>query len=160
MNETPPWLPPLIILQDFDGNWDRYCDALYSIFHKDFIASQPQFLNRYVRCRRNPIMDGKEAGFWHCISEGKDEQERTPNFRRCERIGWIRPILENNSDPLTRFWRREKRSDKRAYLWYRDEYLIVLGERKRFFQLITAFCTDQPHTKKKLEKEYARSRNG
>ncbi|MNH30689.1 hypothetical protein D3C79_909980 [compost metagenome] len=40
--------------------------------------------------KRHPVIQGKEATFWHMISEGNDEAERLPDLRRCERIRWPR----------------------------------------------------------------------
>lgn len=38
------------------------------------------------------MADGKEATFWHMIQEGRIEEDRTPDIRRCERIRWPKPI--------------------------------------------------------------------
>jgi hypothetical protein len=86
MSDAPDWLPPLMCLDDCGGEWKRYVEAVFGEFYYDFIASQPQSQGLSVQCRRDPIMDGKEAGFWHCTSEGPDERRRTPDLRRCERI--------------------------------------------------------------------------
>ena len=105
------------------------------------------------------MYDGKEAGFWHCVSSGPDEQNRTPDIRRCERISWIRAIIENYKDALIRTWKRKKKSDLRVYIWFNENYLVVLGERRKHVQLITAFCTNRSHTIRKLKREYERSIN-
>ena len=151
---APDWLPELIKFSDYAGDWKRYIEAVFAIFYRDFIESQPKFKNLWVRCRRDPMFDGKEAGFWHCISDGPDENNRIPDLRRCERIGWIRTIIENCCKINVRIWRLRKNSDNRVYLWLNQEYLVVLGDRVRYVQLITAFCTDKKHTIAKLEKEY------
>ena len=159
MEDMPTWLPELILLSDHKNEWQRYIDAVFAVFYRDFIESQPQLDNRWVRCRRDPIYDGKEAGFWHCISGGPDENNRNPELRRCERIGWIRAVIENYKDVLIRTWKTKKKSDLRVYIWFNENYLVVLGERRRYVQLITAFCTDRRHTIRKLKSEYRRSIN-
>ena len=157
MIDYSQWLPALIKLSDFAGNWQKYIDFVYSVFYRDFIESRPEFQRKYVRCRKDPIFDGKEAGFWHCISQGRDENQRTPNLERCERIGWIRAVIENCCYKDIKQWSGKKNSDNRIYLWFNEEYIVVLGVRNNYFQLITAFCTDRKHTAEKLRKEYQRS---
>lgn len=78
MTEAPAWLPGLIYLRHYGGKWDEYVEAMYAVFRRDFIESQPQFQGRRVLCRRDPLYDGKEAAFWHCIQEGAEEEQRTP----------------------------------------------------------------------------------
>jgi hypothetical protein len=80
----------LVRLEDHGGDWQRYIDAVYAVFYGDFIASQPRFRGRPVVIGKQ-IIDGKERTFWHATSEGNIEVQRTPDLRRCERIGWIRP---------------------------------------------------------------------
>jgi len=160
MNGGSDWLPPLVVLADYDGDWKRYIEAVFADFFRDFIQSQPQFQGKWVRCRRDPIYDGKEAGFWHCVSEGRDEDERTPDLRRCERIGWIRAVIEHADDSSVDVWTSKKKRTLRIHLWYDESYLVVLGIRKGYYQLITAHCTDRRHTQQRLRRERDRARNG
>ena len=95
MCAPPEWLPDLILLAEHEDDWSRYVDAVYSEFYRDFVQTQPKFQNKWVRCRRDPIVDGKEAGFWHCISSGQSEATRTPEIRRMERIRWVRAVIEH-----------------------------------------------------------------
>jgi hypothetical protein len=145
------WLPELVPLSDFEAT--EYLENVYQIFHSEIIAKSPVFEGMPVKCRRDPIMDGKEAGFWHCISEGANENERIPDPRRCERVRWIRAILENASDSRIDVWTVKRNRDERVHIWFEETYLVVLGKRRRYFQLITAFCTDREHTKRKKRKE-------
>src|SRR5579864_6331534 len=117
------------------------------------VASRPSLGGKVVVCRRDPIYDGKEAGFWHCTSVGKTEDDRIPDLRRCERIEWLRAIIENCDDTRVERWTTEKKGDCRHYLWFNEEYLISLGVRKNYWQLITAFCTEKEHSRKKLRNE-------
>ena len=163
MSTASAWLPALILLSDHGGDWQRYIDAVYGVFNRDFLASQPRFQGRWVRCRRDPIIDGKEAGFWHCTSEGRDEVSRTPDMRRCERIAWVRATIENSADSSIDVWVRDDgRRGHRTHIWFNEEYLVVLGERKAGsrYQLVTAFCTDREHTIRKKRKERDESKNG
>ena len=152
MSMQPSWLPLLVQSEDHGGGWQRYIDAVYAVFNRDFIASQPKFNGLWVRCRRD-LLDGKEAAFWHCTSEGPNETNRTPDFRRCERIGWVRAIIDHVDDPKVDVWQKHKKRDQRCYLWFDEIYLVVLGHRRKHYQLITAFCTDREHARRRLRRE-------
>ena len=153
------WLPELWTLPDADGDWTTFVEQAYVIFRRDFVESQPLFQGLWVRCRRDPIEDGKEAGFWHCTSEGPDEFHRTPALRRCERIAWERAIIENSTQPGVDVWPNERGGEVRTLLWYREEFLVVMALRTRqrdgfrYYQLITAYDTPEEHRRRKLRKE-------
>jgi hypothetical protein len=110
-----------------------------------------------LRARFNPPYKDKHFGFWHLISEGKLEDERTPDPRRCERIGWIRWIIDNADDEETICWERAVRTPNgermRWHLWARGyDYAVVVEERDNYMLLITAFQV-QSHRKRSFEKE-------
>lgn len=151
----PAWLPELVKFEDFEGKWEKYLPELYKIFDEDFIKSKPVFRGTTLALKRHPIIEGKEYTFWHIISEGDIENERTPDFRRCERIKWVRKIIENSEDQVIKFWENNHRGERRFCLWFEShDYLIVLGQRKSYILLVTAYPVTQNHTKRKLEKEY------
>lgn len=79
-----------------------------------------------------------------------------PYLRRCERIRWPKPIIENYADiDNIKLWENERKGEKRICLWVeREEYLVVLAERKGFYLLWTAYLVTEDHRKRKLEKEY------
>jgi hypothetical protein len=160
MCEPPDWLPPLVRLGDHGGDWKRYIEEVHAIFYRDFVKSWPRLAGWSVRCRHHPLYDGKEAGFWHCVQEGPEEEQRTPDLRRCERIAWIRAVLEHADDAHVDVWEHRKKGDQRMYLWLGESYLVVLGRRKGYFRFITAFCTDREHTRRKLRRERDEARNG
>jgi len=166
MCEPPDWLPPLVRLEDHGGDWKRYINEVFAVFYRDFIQSQPQLDGRWVRCRRDPMFDGKEAGFWHCMSEGGDEANRMPDLRRCERIPWTRAVIEHARGSWVDHWTNRRGSDTRHLLWFREEFLVVLAERMRgrdgfqYLQLITTYCTTEESRKRKLRRERDEARNG
>jgi hypothetical protein len=149
------WLPDLELFENYGGDWDRYLDALYEFFKTDFIDSQPVFRGLRLGLKRHPLSMGKEATFWHLISEGKDEDERVIDFRRCERIRWPRPTIEHANEPVIKVWENERRGEKRVCLWLEsEEYLAVLAQRKGYILPWTAFLVTLPHEKRKRQKEY------
>jgi hypothetical protein len=155
MSADPPWMPELISLESCGGKWDEWILVVYERFRQDMLSSPPPtFRGIRVGCRRDPICQGKEAGFWHCVSEGKTEAERIPDLRRCERIGWVKAILVNADDPLVEVWENERDGERRILLWFREEFLVVLSQRKAgYAQLITAYLVEHEHSKRKLRQE-------
>jgi len=158
MLSRPTWIPALMFLYDYDGDWDKYFDAVYQVFLKDFVKSQPKFKGQRLALKRHPVIDGKEATFWHLISEGKIEADRKPDLRRCERISWPRPIIESNDkEPILRIWENTRNGEKRICLWLvfdNESYLVILAKREGYLLPWTAYPVTQSHTKVKLQKEY------
>lgn len=152
---TPKWLPGLVSLEDYGGNWERYLEALYEFFKQDFSAATPVFRGNRISLKRHPISKGKEATFWHLISEGVSEDDRTIDLRRCERIRWPKPVIENSFDECIKFWKNFRKRESRICLWlYKQDYLVVLAERKGYLLLWTAYLVTLPHMKRKLQKEF------
>jgi hypothetical protein len=155
MTDAPEWLPSLILFSDFNGNWDRYLEAIYACFNQDFIDSPPIFHGRRLGLKRHPMTHGKEATFWHMTSEGTDEESRIPDIRRCERIRWPKPVIEYVDDPKVKYWVSVKRNEDRIHIWLEDEdYVVVLADRRGFLLPWTAFLITREHTRSKLRKEY------
>ncbi|MFA4999437.1 MAG: hypothetical protein WC519_01785 [Parcubacteria group bacterium] len=154
-SKSPIWLTPIIKLDEFLGDWNAYNNHLFTIFKKDFMDSQPMFHNKPVFLGDQRILNGKPECFWHVTSE-KDKQtgERVPNLRRCERIAWIRPIIDHANDPEVWEWPKQHEREIRYNLFLeKEDFLVVLVERKNFY-LVTAIYIDYPHNKKRLKNEY------
>ena len=80
-------LPLIIELNDFGGNYASYIDAVYEIFHNDFIKHKAHFGSHELKMKFNPIFQDRAYTFYHMTHEGEVESERLPDLRRCERIG-------------------------------------------------------------------------
>jgi hypothetical protein len=152
----PAWLPDELT---YDGNWEEFIECVYQVFKKDFMQTQPSYQGYIVTCDTK-IIDGKEVGFWHIVQrEDYKLKERLPDLRRCCRISWPKPIIENNLDPALSVWcvyRKKPGSprQKRVLIWLEElDYLVVLAERKHVIVLVTAYCTDIESHKNKLRKE-------
>lgn len=155
MAETQSWLPPLVTLNEYKGNWEEYLEAIYAYFKADFIDSTTYFKGTRIALKKHPLFQNKEYVFWHVTSEGKIENERTPDFRRCERIRWIRPIIEHPDDPAIKIWENQRKGDNRICLWLEDEkYLVVLAKRTGYILLWTAYLVTRSHQQQKLQREY------
>lgn len=155
---TQDWLPPLMEFNDYGGNWDRYLDAIYAAFRSDFVISKPRFRGRRLGLKRHPVIDGKEATFWHMTSEGSVESERIPDFRRCERIRWPKPVIEHDSAPGVLVWAEPHRSHgNRIHIYLPDErYLVVLADRGEYILPWTAYYIQGSRSHAKYLKRHAR----
>lgn len=157
---TVNWLPPLLLMEDYGGNWERYFAAVYAVFAADFVDSKPMFQGRRLGLKRHPEYDGKSATFWHMISTGIDEAERIPDIRRCERMRWPKPIIENDQSPDLKVWTEKRGSNYRVHLWCEEEgYLVVLDDRTDYLLPWTAYFVEQQHERNKLNKRWLRSQN-
>jgi hypothetical protein len=155
----PLWLPPLVLLENYRGDWSQYLEAVYDYFRQDFLGPRPLFRNKRMGLKRHPLIDGKEATFWHMITEGKNEAERIPDLRRCERIRWIMPIIQHADDACIKNWTQDIRGSTRTHLWLAEyEFLVVLDERQEFVLPWTAFPVPEERRKRYFQEQYERHR--
>lgn len=155
MSDETEWLPELITLSDFDGKWPEYCEAVYAIFHRDFVSSKPNYAAKRFALKRHPEFDGKSATFWHLISAGKIEQDRTPDLRRCERIAWPKPMIEAIAEDKVRVWKNKRGTSERILIAVEDfSYVVILDEREEFVLLWTAYFIEYPNQRRKMQREY------
>lgn len=155
MENNRSWLPELIYIDSYGGNWELYLDAIYEIFKQDFISTAPSFRGRRLGLKKHPMTNGKEATFWHLISEGDSEADRIPDLRRCERMRWPKPVIENEGQPEIKIWNNKRSNETRILLWIEEkDYLVVLADRKGYLLPWTAYLTTREHTRRKLRMEY------
>lgn len=148
--------PSLICLEDYSGDFKKYFDAVYLIFEKHFINSQPLFEGVRVSTQKFPLVDGIHRTFYHITHEGKDEQNRKPDFRRMERIRYPHFVITCCPHQELLVWKNQRGRDTRILILNETEgYLIVLTERKGYNLFWTAYYLEQNHQIRKLLKEYA-----
>ncbi|MBF0423593.1 MAG: oxidoreductase [Magnetococcales bacterium] len=158
MNPTPPALIP------FHGDWSKYVEEVYQAFLDDVVNGVLTIDRLPVSCQFRPPSQGKHFAFWHMVSEGKQEEDRIPDFRRCERIRWIAWVISNHrTHPDISWWKNRRGSNTMLVLWYEPEdFAVILAERKGYWLLKTAYLL-QGHRKKTFameRDEYWRTRNG
>jgi len=150
-----PWLPPLIRIVDFNNDMKTYIEAIYATFKTDFIESRPVFRGTRLGLKKFPPQNGKEATFWHLITEGDEEEDRTIALDRCERIGWPAPVISHSDADIIRCWKNQRGSEKRIVLWLvQDDYVVVLAERNGYILPWTAYPLTYEHTKRRFATEY------
>lgn len=152
--------PDLIELNEFGGNFQNYFNAVYAIFENDFIKTQPLYNGNKVAVRKYPEVDGLHRTFYHITHEGEDEENRSPDIRRMERIRFPRFVIENEPHQEILVWKNTRGKDERIVLFNEAEnYILILTERKGFYMFITAYFIDTEHRKRKLLKEYETYKN-
>lgn len=160
MTDPEDWLPGLIEFNHF-GNWDDYLEAIHDQFVQDFLASKPSWPGKRMSLKRHPESRGKTATFWHFTSEGAIEDERPPDFRRCERIAWPRAIIDRFTGQKPQagdaivWWPNQRGREKRIVLALPDfSYVVVMADRGDHIMPWTAYPVKRPHQQRKLEQEY------
>ena len=154
MGDVVAALPPLLEYGHYGGDWQRYIDDVFAIFHRDLIAARAHFKGLPVSLDARMGPDGKEEGFWHLTSTGPKDA-RLPDFGRCARVPWLRPLIERPPGPGAMWWQDERKGRTRDLVADPAfSYLIVLQTDKRRAVLITAIHNDRQHRRIKLEKEW------
>lgn len=154
-------LPDLL---HFSGDWHQYVDRLYTVYLNEIVNSGLTFKGLPVKSQYRPPSQGKGFGFWHVISDGNSEEDRIPDFRRCERVGWIAWIIKNaERDSRIRWWENRRGRNIHVVIWIEnEEFVVVLAKRKDYYLLKTAYCPE-PHRSRTFRKEwkkFQKSRNG
>ncbi len=157
-------LPKIICLEDYGGNYRAYIDAVYEVFERDFIRHKTTFGSHKLSLKYNPIFQDRAYTFYHMTHKGEIELDREPDLRRCERMPWARPSIENVSSWNLKFWRQSRqRSNNRVCIALEtcsDTYFIILEVRKTFVLLWTAFLSEYRHQTHKKLKEYEEWKKG
>lgn len=155
------WLPPLLKLEDYNGDWNSYNNELYKIFKNDFIENTMLFNKKPIQVRVNPKQNNYEHAFIHitCVTMNgaKNMNDRIPDLRRCERIAWNRKIIENypcvfeceNCYKILYYEEYYKNTIRISLLFYNQNYKVVLEKRKNYYLFITGFYINYNHRLKK-----------
>lgn len=140
-------LPDLILMNTHKGNWDFYQKVIYEEF-LDSVDKKLKFLGLPIKCRYFEPINDMHRGFWHLITEdpqnSKNDEERLPDIRRCERMKWISHIINNINHPAILCWENKRGSNTNVVIWLEQEnYMIVLSKRKDYYLLVTAYVHDK-----------------
>lgn len=158
------WLPSLNPY-DFEEDYKIYESRLYKKYRADFIDSHPLYETKIVKVRFQPIIDGYEESFIHFTCKKYENVEaREPDFKRCERLHWIRKVIENYlckescaevcSGIL--IWEEPYKMYSRVHFLFEDErYLVIIEKRETYNLLITAYYLEYDNALEKQLKHYA-----
>lgn len=135
-------LPELFL---FHGEWSRYEEELHAIYLETIIHSGLTYCGLPVKTKYAPPTKNKGYGFWHLISEGESEEERIPDFRRCERIRWVAWLIRNaKTEKDLSWWENKRGSNTHIVIWHEKEsFAVVLAQRTGYFLLKTAYLVKQ-----------------
>ncbi len=141
-------LPPLLLLQNFGGNWEAYKQALYQIF-LDTIVDKLSFLGLPISCRYFQPIGDMHRSFWHMITEGDlDDEKRIPDLRRCERISWVPHLINHSDHSEILCWENKRKANINTVLWLPPEsYMIILSKRRDYYLLTTCYVHDSGKTR-------------
>jgi len=159
----------MVLLPDLfccDGDWNEVEERLYAKFREDLVDDTPVLDGLPVRLKYVEGDPGKREAFWHLITEGNDgdpEEARIVDFRRAERIAWIRVLIDNADDAELRRWEQNK-NGKITYCIAPDDfsYLVCLAKRTAndYYLLLTAFPVQSQKKREKHRKEYEQFKAG
>ena len=151
-------LPELILLENYGGDYKSFIQAVYMAFQRDFVQYKTKFRGEELRLKWHPIYQDKAYTFYHMTHKGDDEQNREPDLRRCERMPWARPVIENCDKWNLKIWPQIRKGSNRLCIWLdledEPDYIIILDVRKDYKLLWTAFVVEYEHEKRKKQKEY------
>lgn len=155
------WLPKLLIVEDFDHDWKKHDEAVYRKFQDDLIKTNPNFKLKRFSLNKSQMLEGRERIFWHLVTEGNVEDEnRTIDPRRCERIGWIKPVVEEYPQSRIYIWsntrtRKQGGQDKRYVLSATDfSYVVILSDKGTYALLITMYFVENDNRKETFRREF------
>jgi hypothetical protein len=167
------WLPEMASVDPWT---ETTYEMLYQIFCKDIRDSYLKYGNFDVWIFQE-MEDGKEKIFWHLTSRDNkhekiprrkkkflqanleySEYERFPDLRRCERLPWIKPLIEHPIKPKVLAWDYEEGDNTiKTYIWIRDcDFVVIMkkfpnGKRR----LITSFYVDSQYKRDDFERKYS-----
>lgn len=161
------WLPPLTQRTHFSDD-AAFIDAIYAAFERDFVSVQQNFRGLPIGVKPLPfhnqpaLFAGKNGTFRHLLTEGKNEETRTIAWDRCERLGWVLPMIQQTGSADVCVWKNSRQTSGSSYVLALSDfsYKVVLTERHSritnspYLLLWTAFPVMWSNGKRKLAKEY------
>lgn len=155
--KQPPALMP------FHGDWSVYEDEIYEAYLETVIRSGLEFQGVQIKAQFRPETHGKGFSFWHLISEAPDpknrnEDDRLPDFNRCERIRWVAWCIQNAGTDGFSWWENQRGRETHVVIWAEDhDFAVVLAKREtangpRYYLLKTAYCL-KSHRRKTFARE-------
>ncbi len=137
----PVWaLPPLLPFPGSD--WPSYEERLYEVFRADFLVSPLEWRGLRVTVQREPLLNGKEDGFWHVVTETgptKRRDDRIPNLDRCARIRWIKAVITAPASAVCTFGQSRNGHQHYGIAVPDFSFVVFLRQWPRTVQLMTAY---------------------
>lgn len=147
-------------LEIFTGDWPPYEARVYQAFLETFVKADIRFQGWRVSAQYRPETRGMHFSFWHTISEAPDKQnrnedDRIPNLRRCERIRWIGWVISQAGNNGFKWWENERSGNTHVVIWAEEhDFAVVLAKRKDYYVLKTAYAEIKSHRRATFEREW------
>ncbi len=168
----PDWLPE-------KANIDPWTNGTYGMLYAIFCRDIRDYNLRYNGHDAwifPDTEDGKEVIFWHLTTrkvkpqkiprrkrkfypeeQADTDTKRQPDLRRCERLPWVKSLIEHPSALEVLTWDYEE-GDRtiKTYIWIKDHDFVVImkkysGGKRR---LITAFYVDMEYKRGDFKRKY------
>lgn len=145
------------------ARYKEYEDKLFEIYRNLYEEGELSYFGNEVKMKHYPPDYGIKTGFYHMICENynhtDDENDRKPNFRRCERIMWAKQFIEwcsHNCEKIW-IWENERHNKKNVLIYCHEQnYLVVLAKRNGYYLLTTAYVVEYSNARRDLVNEYNR----
>jgi hypothetical protein len=160
--------PDLIELGDYGGDYDSYEEALLAVYEADLWKGGITFngLNVIPRVHKR-FMVGEKTLDWtfaHFTSRGSVDADRELDLRRCERLGWVKPIIMNAHLDCVKVWENDRYNQngqaiRSVVLWCQiANSKIVLtkvhGKKNDYYVVTTFYLVNDSKRVKNLNDEY------
>lgn len=135
-------LPPLFPLRGFQGSLADYIDRLHWQYRAMLHEPGVTLWGRPVIGGGGVAPDGRDACFWHLVTQSEpDSERRTFNLRRAASIPRTWAVLEMLAagDPRVVWWRSGNHLFAATADW---RHFVAMTERRHHFVLKTAFPLD------------------
>lgn len=160
--------PEIITLNEFGGNYNEYEEALLNLYEADLWKGGLTFLGLKVVPRVHKRFEVNDKildwTFAHFTSKGEIEENRELDLRRCEKIGFIKPIIDNIHLDCVKVWENTRLDNKSkpktsVVIWCECvNCKIVLtknnGNRGDYYVITTFYLINNPIKIQKHNKEY------
>ena len=132
------------------------------VYVRDFPAggTLPPVQGTPVKVRRepHPANSKREFTYWHMVTDGPDEEHRTPDLSRLVRIPWARPLLDHHTHASVKRWWNTRAGRRHFCLWHPPmNYVLVIKERYEGLFLVTTYCPE-PHRKLQFHSDWAEAK--
>jgi len=140
-------------------DFNAYLKGLYNIYVTEIANANFTFHQKPLHVFTTLNYNLQHLTFEHITTKGSND--RLYNQNRCERIIWIKDILNKICDGCAdyrvfrdRSWKQDKKV-ARYILWcVKEDYVIVLEERATVVMLITAYCIVYSNKRRELNDKY------
>lgn len=163
MSEDIGWLPKELDISC--GTFREIIQILYAIFEKDIKYGQLKYQGCKVGFSRKVKPDGLgyEEIFWHLVTrEDKITAERYLDYRRAEKLPWIKAMIKHQNDACLKVWDYQEGSIKkgvRTYIWLENwDFVVILQKIQRtkvaIYNIITSFHLDGDGSRRRMHRKW------